>query len=217
MEIASTAAGASGTLGGVSSGASSRVNTQDFLQLLTTQLANQNPLEPIGDTEFMAQLAQLSAVEQAENQSSLLEQILSGIQATNVLSGLGNASSLIDRTISYFDGNAIAEGRVGGVSFADGQIRLEVGNKLVPLGNVVSVVSGGGATGTPAAGESADEVAGEAAEEAGDATDEVASTPPATGSTTPPPSSSASTEVDDELTDDASGSSGPDPDDAIDA
>ncbi len=35
-----------------------------FLQLLVTQLKNQNPLDPMKDTEFIAQLAQFSSLEQ---------------------------------------------------------------------------------------------------------------------------------------------------------
>ena len=37
-----------------------------FLQLLTTQLQNQNPLEPQPDGEFLAQLAQFSSLEQLQ-------------------------------------------------------------------------------------------------------------------------------------------------------
>ncbi len=38
-----------------------------FLKLLVTQLANQNPLNPIEDREFIAQLAQFSSLEQMQN------------------------------------------------------------------------------------------------------------------------------------------------------
>ncbi|SRR5690554_3544382 len=38
-----------------------------FLKLLTVQLSNQDPLNPIEDREFVAQLAQFSALEQMQN------------------------------------------------------------------------------------------------------------------------------------------------------
>lgn len=37
-----------------------------FLQLLTTQMQNQNPLQPQADGEFLAQLAQFSSLEQLQ-------------------------------------------------------------------------------------------------------------------------------------------------------
>lgn len=45
----------------------------DFLQLLVTQLQNQNPLDPMKDQEFVAQLAQFSQLEQLENMSESLD------------------------------------------------------------------------------------------------------------------------------------------------
>ena len=39
-------------------------NFDTFLSLLTAQLRNQDPLEPVNSTDFVAQLAQFSAVEQ---------------------------------------------------------------------------------------------------------------------------------------------------------
>jgi flagellar basal-body rod modification protein FlgD len=143
-------------------GASQDVSSQDFMKLLTTQLSNQSPLNPMSDTEFMGQLAQLSSVEQAEKQSSILQQILAGIQSTNVLEGIGNAASLVDREVSYADGNEVASGRVDAVRFLDGVIQLEVGDKLVPLGNVLQVISGLG---------------GESSAEAADAETEAEETP----------------------------------------
>lgn len=46
-----------------------------FLRLLTTQLANQDPLNPIEDREFIAQLAQFTSLEQMQNLNKNLETI----------------------------------------------------------------------------------------------------------------------------------------------
>lgn len=45
----------------------------DFLKLLVTQLRFQNPIEPMQDQEFIAQLAQFSQLEQLENMSTALD------------------------------------------------------------------------------------------------------------------------------------------------
>ncbi len=45
----------------------------EFLQLLTTQLQYQDPLDPVDNTEMIAQLAQFSALEQTANLSSAVE------------------------------------------------------------------------------------------------------------------------------------------------
>jgi flagellar basal-body rod modification protein FlgD len=46
-----------------------------FLQLLTTQLAHQDPMQPQADTEFIAQLAQVSSLEQLQQMHSTLDTI----------------------------------------------------------------------------------------------------------------------------------------------
>ena len=47
-----------------SSGASLQMD--DFLQLLTSQITNQDPLEPMKDTEFISQMANIASLEQME-------------------------------------------------------------------------------------------------------------------------------------------------------
>lgn len=46
----------------------------DFLKMLTAQLRYQNPLEPMNDHEFVAQMAQFSSLEQLQNISDILAQ-----------------------------------------------------------------------------------------------------------------------------------------------
>ena len=51
-------------------GSSSQLGENEFLQLLTTQLQNQNPLQPMDDTQSVAELAQFSSLQAATNMSN---------------------------------------------------------------------------------------------------------------------------------------------------
>jgi flagellar basal-body rod modification protein FlgD len=52
------------TAGNAKSNASLQMD--DFLQLLTSQITNQDPLEPMKDTEFISQMANIASLEQME-------------------------------------------------------------------------------------------------------------------------------------------------------
>jgi flagellar basal-body rod modification protein FlgD len=57
-------------------GAAPATDFQTFLTLLTTQLRNQDPLKPMESTEFVAQLASFSSVEQQIRSNDRLDRIL---------------------------------------------------------------------------------------------------------------------------------------------
>lgn len=68
-------------------------NFETFLQLLTTQLKNQDPLSPLDSNEFTAQLTQMSGVEQQLLTNDLLTSLLAAQQG----GGLGDASTYIGK------------------------------------------------------------------------------------------------------------------------
>lgn len=72
----------------------------DFLKLLVTQLTYQDPLDPVGDQEFIAQLAQFSALEQMQNVSKGIER-LTELQAW--IGGMSQAAALVGRTVVVDD------------------------------------------------------------------------------------------------------------------
>jgi flagellar basal-body rod modification protein FlgD len=87
--------GTSGTSNTTNSSASSTSSSQQlagnfntFLQLLTTQLQNQDPLNPLDTDQFTQQLVEFSSVEQQINTNSNLQTLISLQQASEATSAL---------------------------------------------------------------------------------------------------------------------------------
>ena len=70
-------------------GITSQLATNDFLTLLTVQLKNQDPIEPVNQEDFIAQLAQFSQLEQTEALNTNFEQLLETTQLTQGLNLVG--------------------------------------------------------------------------------------------------------------------------------
>ena len=84
----------------------SAMQMEDFLQLLTSQISNQDPLEPMKDTEFISQMANIASLEQmqqftkgfetfADTQKDLVAQAYLGKQV-NISENGEDASGIVD-------------------------------------------------------------------------------------------------------------------------
>ncbi len=103
-----------------------------FLKILIAQLTHQDPLDPLKDTEFIAQMAQFSTLEQMTNMNKTMEQMLAMNKASAV--------SYIGRVIEYVGDDGLpAYAQVGYVRFEDGKIILNTTDGDVNLEDVTSV------------------------------------------------------------------------------
>ena len=101
------------------------VDYQAFLKLLVAQMKNQDPTSPMESTDYFAQLATFSQVEQSVQINNRLDQILQA-------SVLSQAGSIIGRTVTTADGEisgTVAEVRM----FSDGIIAVLEGGEEVPI------------------------------------------------------------------------------------
>src|SRR6188474_1935973 len=84
-------------------------NFDSFLTLLTTQLKNQNPLEPLDTNQFTQQLVQFAGVEQQINMNQQLTSLVAmqkATQATSAMSFLGSTATVDGDTTKLASGAA---------------------------------------------------------------------------------------------------------------
>lgn len=86
-----------------------KVNNQlgkdDFLKLLITQLSNQDPTNPMENTEFIAQMAQFSSLEQMTNMNESFGRMASMINSSQ-------AATTIGKTVEIDAGDTTTRGVV---------------------------------------------------------------------------------------------------------
>jgi flagellar basal-body rod modification protein FlgD len=82
---------------------------QDFVRVLTTQLTFQDPLKPMDNQEFMAQMAQFTALEQTQQLNDRVQQLIDNQAA---LQSVG----LIGRTVDFTGANGRTTGTVTALS-----------------------------------------------------------------------------------------------------
>lgn len=125
-------------VGAVSATAASSLGLQDFVRVLTTQLTYQDPLKPLDNQEFMAQVAQFTSLEQSQQLNERLQQLI-GNQAA--LQSIG----LIGRSIEFDTSAGRSSGTVTALSLQGDAplltVAISTGNVVndVGLGQVLSV------------------------------------------------------------------------------
>ena len=104
----------------------SSLGKDDFLQLLITQMRYQDPMKPMEDKEFIAQMAQFSALEQMQN--------LNASMATT------QAAAMIGKTITWDDEKGdLQTGKVTSVKVVSGQPKVMIGDAEVALEKILSI------------------------------------------------------------------------------
>ncbi|ETT53668.1 flagellar hook capping FlgD N-terminal domain-containing protein [Paenibacillus sp. FSL P4-0338] len=129
----------------------STLGKDQFLKILITQLQNQDPMQPMEDKEFIAQMAQFSSVEQLMNIST---------QLTALNQSLGSVSGLIGKDITWTDAETKLpkSGNVESIVVSSGVQYAVVGKERIALTDITQIQNAGttppAGSETPAASES---------------------------------------------------------------
>jgi len=110
---------------------SSSISQQDFFKLLVTQLSFQDPLKPIDNEAFIAQIAQFTSLEQTREMNDKISTLLT-IQSSN------QAIGLIGRTVEVATATGSVVGQVTTLNFVNGTpfltVKTNTGQFLTGIG-----------------------------------------------------------------------------------
>lgn len=107
---------------------------QEFLRILTLQLRNQDPMNPMQDRDFITQMAQLSTLEATNGLSGQVQAMVAVQQQTQAL-------QMVGRDVEYTsESGATVSGKVAGVRVDSLPPLLVIGEKEVPVTAVTKVI-----------------------------------------------------------------------------
>ena len=125
-----------------------------FLQLLITQLANQDPTNPMDDREFIAQMAQFSSLEQMQNMTKAMESLLASQMQTQLMS----YTSFVGKEVKWHEvtekldeaGKPIINegtGVIESLKFVEGDVIFVLADgKEISPGNISAILNGAGSS-----------------------------------------------------------------------
>jgi flagellar basal-body rod modification protein FlgD len=106
--------------------ASNELGADDFMKLMIAQMQNQDPMSPMDNGDFIAQLAQFSASSGIQDLNTSFSSLSSSLQSYQAL----QASSLVGRSVLVSSGNGMLD--AGGT--VDGKINLSATTQQLSLG-----------------------------------------------------------------------------------
>ncbi len=108
-----------------------------FLKLLITELRYQDPVEPMKDRDFIAQMAQFSSLEQLQNLNKNNEYLL---KLNQIAFSFNTISMIGKKAVFEDDSGQIREGVVRGISFEGSVPQLDLGdNGMISIDAVLKV------------------------------------------------------------------------------
>jgi flagellar basal-body rod modification protein FlgD len=129
---AASAAASSYATNGTQRTAKKALGQEDFFQLLSTQLANQDPLSPMENTEYIAQMASFSTL---ESMSSLA----SSFSAFSAQQGFMTMQSVLGRQVTVQDGDDTVSGIATAVHVTDGKTQVTIDGTDYPAMDILRV------------------------------------------------------------------------------
>ena len=111
----------------------------EFLSLLVTQMRNQDPLKPVSDTEFIAQMAQFTSLEQTKEMGADLQQLRQSYNLTQGTALMGKPVKVAtgEKENQVFTNGIVTDLKVN----KDGDVSVILNGQTYDLDSVIEVHS----------------------------------------------------------------------------
>jgi flagellar basal-body rod modification protein FlgD len=107
----------------------------DFIKMMTAELQNQDPTNPMSNTDMLSQIGQIRSITSNDKLSSSIEALTLG-------QSLSTASSLIGKKVTGLDrNNNPITGNVDKITIEDGVTTLHVGSSEITVESIRSINS----------------------------------------------------------------------------
>jgi flagellar basal-body rod modification protein FlgD len=105
----------------------------DFIKMMTAELQNQDPTNPMSNTDMLSQIGQIRSITSNDKLSSSIEALTLG-------QALSTASSLIGKKVTGFDqSDNQVTGKVDKITIEDGVTKLHIGSSEITVSSIKSI------------------------------------------------------------------------------
>ena len=105
----------------------------DFIRMMVAELENQDPMNPMSNTEMLQQISQMRSI-------TSNDRLTDSIESMSLGQALSTASSLIGKTVTGVNTlNETVTGKVDKVTIENGTAKLFVGSSIINVGNVTAI------------------------------------------------------------------------------
>ena len=104
----------------------------DFLKLISVQMQAQDPMNPMKDTDFIAQMANFTSLEQMKSLSASFSTFIAEQRSVD-------AQSFLGKSVTILSTDGTVTGEVTDITFEDGEPRIRVGDKSYDPAMITSI------------------------------------------------------------------------------
>lgn len=110
------------------------LETEDYMELVMAQMENQNPMDPMDNSQMLSQLSDLVNMESVKDMKGGFEDVLGLVSVTG-------GANLVGREVEYEQDGEVVRSTVEAVRASDGSLSVQVEDGELGLGQINRVLS----------------------------------------------------------------------------